>query len=80
MNSNGLPVILTGDRLQESGVIDYLSNFHHANIWDHTEGKKNIERVKEARSGVFAEYGLAESGSVVLFSGADKRKKCWIDP
>lgn len=37
----GLPVILTGDpRLQESGVIDYLSEHCHANIWDYTEGKK----------------------------------------
>ncbi|BDR99589.1 lactate utilization protein C [Proteus mirabilis] len=78
----GLPVILTGDpRLQESGVIDYLSEHCHANIWDHTEGKKNIERVKEAKVGiVFAEYGLAESGGVVLFSGADKGRSVGLIP
>lgn len=78
----GEPVILTGDpRLKESGVIDYLSAYCHAYVWDHNEGEKNIEVVKKAKVGiVFAEYGLAESGGVVLFSGADKGRSVGLIP
>ena len=59
----------------ESGIVfNGLPNWEAK--WD-----ENIEHVKNAKVGiVFAEYGLAESGGVVLFSGADKGRspnKCY---
>lgn len=78
----GEPVILTGDlRLKESGAIDLLSLHCEVEVWDHHLGEKNIELVKRAKVGiVFAEYGLAESGGVVLFSGADKGRSVSLIP
>lgn len=81
-NKYGSSVILTGDpRLKESGVIDLLSEHCDVSVWDHHVGAENIEHVKNAKVGiVFAEYGLAESGGVVLFSGADKGRSVSLIP
>ncbi|KGA57875.1 hypothetical protein DR95_2517 [Proteus vulgaris] len=75
-------MILTGDlRLKESGVVDLLSQHCDVSVWDHHFGVENIEHVKNAKVGiVFAEYGLAESGGVVLFSGADKGRSVSLIP
>lgn len=78
----GSPIILTGDpRLKESGVIDLLFQHCEIEVWDHLVGQKNIELTKYAKVGiVFAEYGLAESGGVVLFSGRDKGRSVSLIP
>ena len=78
----GAPVMLTGDpRLKEYGIMEFLAQHCDTRVWDHQLGEQNILQVKNTKVGiVFAEYGLAESGGVVLFSGADKGRSVGLIP
>ncbi|QDX30553.1 LutC/YkgG family protein [Dickeya poaceiphila] len=66
----GAPVLVSGDaRLAELGVTDYLQQHHQAQCWDPAAGENNLKLAAQAHIGVvYADYGLTESGGVVLFS------------
>ena len=63
------PVVLSGDsRLVELGITERLQPECHAVVWDPARGSENITQAEQAKVGVvYAEYGLTESGGVVLF-------------
>lgn len=66
----GAPVVLAD--MSGSGLPDFRSILlprQHITFQYPPDGKKNTRNARNARTGiVYAEYGLAESGSVVLFS------------
>ncbi|AUQ24855.1 LutC/YkgG family protein [Dickeya zeae] len=66
----GAPVLISGDeRLVELGVTDYLQQHYQAQCWDPAAGEDNLKLATQVRIGVvYADYGLTESGGVVLFS------------
>ncbi|WP_033111729.1 LutC/YkgG family protein [Dickeya dadantii] len=66
----GAPVLVSGDaRLAELGVTGHLRQAYQAQCWEPTAGEENLRLAAQARIGVvYAEYGLTESGGVVLFS------------
>lgn len=68
------PVIISNDqRLVDTGIAPLLQKEMGAVLWDPEKGEENIHIAEKAKTGVvFAEYGLTESGGVVLFS-APKR-------
>lgn len=56
-------------RLKELGVLDWLQRHYTTHIWSAQEDAQNRTFAANANMGiVFAEYGLTESGGVVLFS------------
>lgn len=63
-------VILNNDsRLAELGITAAVQAKFNSYIWDHQQGDHNISQAEQANIGiVYGEYGLAESGGVVLFS------------
>ncbi|MEI7376441.1 LutC/YkgG family protein [Dickeya chrysanthemi] len=66
----GAPVLVSGDaRLAELGVTGFLQQEYQARCWDPAAGEDNLTQAAQARIGVvYADYGLTESGGVVLFS------------
>ncbi|MBV7388063.1 lactate utilization protein C [Pasteurellaceae bacterium TAE3-ERU1] len=63
-------VIINDDaRLRELGVITCLEQHYTTHIWSEQEAVENRTFAADANIGVvFAEYGLTESGGIVLFS------------
>lgn len=62
-------IINQDDRLNELGIIPVLQAKYESYLWDSEQGELNIEKAEQANIGVvYGEYGLAESGGVVLFS------------
>ena len=72
------PVVLSGDsRLVELGITERLQQECNAVVWDPARGSENITQAEQAKVGVvYAEYGLTESGGVVLFSCCVKAPFC----
>lgn len=68
------PVVLSGDsRLVELGITERLQQECNAVVWDPARGSENITQAEQAKVGVvYAEYGLTESGGVVLFSAPER--------
>ena len=68
----GASVIINNDqRLHDLGITQAIQQkYQDSYIWDFSaEGRTNIDKAAVANIGVvYAEYGLAESGGVVLFS------------
>ena len=66
----GSPVLISSDiRLKELGVSDHLQQTFQAQFWDPKTGAENLRMAADANIGVvYAEYGLSETGGVVLFS------------
>ncbi|ARD40118.1 lactate utilization protein C [Edwardsiella ictaluri] len=66
------PTIVSGDgRLAQLGITETLVRECPATVWDPALGAENLRMAEQAKVGVvYAEYGLAESGGVVLFSSA----------
>ncbi|MBW0660706.1 LUD domain-containing protein, partial [Escherichia coli] len=64
------PVIISNDqRLFDTGIAPLLQKEMGAVLWAPEKGEENIHLAEKAKTGiVFAEYGLTESGGVVLFS------------
>lgn len=62
-------VVISGDtRLEELGISERLQQECNAVVWDPAKGIENISQAEQAKVGVvYAEYGLTESGGVVLF-------------
>lgn len=76
------PVIVSGDsRLADLGITARLQEACDAVIWDSAKGEENIRLAERAKVGVvYAEYGLTESGGVVLFSAADRGRSLSLLP
>ncbi|MFZ7198809.1 LutC/YkgG family protein [Avibacterium avium] len=78
----GGPIILTGDeRLAQLGITQDVQANYDADIWLPQNGEENLKHAERANIGInYAEYGLAESGGVVLFSGKDKGRSVSLLP
>lgn len=83
----GGPLSLWRDeRFGEYGLSDLLerkwpSEQIDVNSWDPSIGEKNIELAERANIGItFSDMTLAESGTVVLFSSADKGRSVSLLP
>ncbi len=61
--------VISGDtRLEALGISERLQQECNAVVWDPAKGVENISQAEQAKVGVvYAEYGLTESGGVVLF-------------
>ncbi|MEA9391592.1 lactate utilization protein C [Acerihabitans sp. TG2] len=68
------PVIVSGDRrLAELGITELLQQKCQATVWNSCAGEDDLRLAAQAKIGViYAEYGLTESGSVVLFCAPDR--------
>lgn len=66
----GGSVILNNDsRLADLGILSAVQSRFESYVWDHEQGQNNIAQAEKADIGiVYGEYGLAESGGIVLFS------------
>ncbi|MFZ7136243.1 LutC/YkgG family protein [Avibacterium avium] len=78
----GGPIILTGDeRLEQLGITQDVQANYDADIWLPQNGEENLKHAEQANIGInYAEYGLAESGGIVLFSGKDKGRSVSLLP
>lgn len=76
------PVIISDDqRLVETGITPLLIKECGAALWDPELGERNIHLAEKAKTGVvFAEYGLTESGGVVLFSAPGRGRSVSLLP
>ncbi|MGC6341284.1 LutC/YkgG family protein [Bisgaard Taxon 45] len=70
----GGPVIVNDDRrLLESGITPAVQAQYETHIWSENSAEMNRTFANTANIGiVFAEYGLTESGGIVLFSDAQR--------
>ena len=66
----GGSVVLNNDhRLVDLGITSAVSEKFDSHVWDFANAQENITKSEKANIGiVYGEYGLAESGGVVLFS------------
>lgn len=78
----GGPAIVSGDaRLAELGITRRLQEALGAAVWDPALGEENVRLAEQANVGVvFAEYGLTESGGVVLFSAPERGRSLSLLP
>lgn len=76
------PTIVSGDeRLAQLGISELLVRECPATLWDPSNGEANLHLAEQAKVGVvFAEYGLTESGGVVLFSSAQRGRALSLLP
>lgn len=77
----GDKIILNQDyRLDDLGITKAIQHCFISHIWATEKANKNIEFAEKANIGiVYAEYGLAESGGIVLYS--DKNEDVlWLLP
>lgn len=78
----GAPVVLAD--MAGSGLPDLhsiLQPAYPSAVQSPSDGKKNTRNARNARTGiVYAEYGLAESGSVVLFSSPRQSRSLSLLP
>ncbi|MGY5957224.1 lactate utilization protein C [Kosakonia sp. BK9b] len=76
------PVVVSGDeRLKALGITQRLEEVYDAFIWDPAKGEENIRKAEQAKVGVvFAEYGLTESGGVVLYSSPERGRSLSLLP
>lgn len=75
-------VVISGDtRLEELGISERLQQECNVVVWDPAKGAENISQAEQAKVGVvYAEYGLTESGGVVLFSAAERGRSLSLLP
>lgn len=66
----GLVIINNDSRLVDLGITPALQAKYDSYVWDHNaDGSVNIDKAEKANIGVvYGEYGLTESGGIVLFS------------
>lgn len=78
----GGPVILNRDqRLDELGISSVVSDKYESYFWNFANDEQNIAEAEKANIGiVHAEYGLAESGGIVLFSSLDRGRSVSLLP
>ena len=62
-------------------ISERLQQECNAVVWDPAKGAENISQAEQAKVGVvYAEYGLTESGGVVLFSAAERGRSLSLLP
>lgn len=78
----GEPVLISGDdRLAALGITARLQEVCDAVVWNSAHGEENIRLAEQAKVGVvYAEYGLTESGGVVLFSAPERGRAISLLP
>ncbi|WP_101776162.1 LutC/YkgG family protein [Pasteurella oralis] len=78
----GGPVILNDDaRLVEAGITPAIQAQYETHIWAENSAEMNRTFANSANIGiVFAEYGLTESGGIVLFSNAQSGRSVSLLP
>ena len=65
----GKVVINNDNRLVELGITPTVQAKYDSYVWDFNNGDENLAKAEQANIGiVYGEYGLAESGGIVLFS------------
>ncbi|QLB41422.1 lactate utilization protein C [Mannheimia pernigra] len=67
----GTSVIINNDqRLKDLGITEAIqAKYEDSYVWDFNQSETNFEKAKNANIGVvYGEYGLAESGGIVIFS------------
>ncbi|MTH46171.1 LutC/YkgG family protein [Intestinirhabdus alba] len=76
------PAIVSGDaRLAALGITPRLQEACAATVWDPAQGNENIALAEQAKVGVvYAEYGLTESGGIVLFSAPERGRSVSLLP
>ncbi|MFP1901031.1 lactate utilization protein C [Lonsdalea quercina] len=81
-HGNRTAVMVSGDaRLQTLGITSALQEAFSEQVWDASQGEVNIHAAEQADVGVvFAEYGLTESGGVVLFSAPERPRSLSLLP
>ena len=75
-------IVLNNDaRLENLGITDAVKAKFDSYIWDFTNREENISRSEQANIGiVYGEYGLAESGGIVLFASKDNGRSTSLLP
>lgn len=78
----GAPIVISGDpRLADLGITTKLQQEYDAFIWDPAKAGENIQQAERSKVGVvYAEYGLTESGGVVLFSSPERGRAVSLLP
>lgn len=75
-------IVLNNDaRLENLGITDAVKAKFDSYIWDFTNREENISHSEKANIGiVYGEYGLAESGGIVLFASKDNGRSTSLLP
>lgn len=78
----GDKIILNQDyRLDDLGITKAIQHCFNSHIWATEKANKNIEFAEKANIGiVYAEYGLAESGGIVLYSDKNRGRSVSLLP
>lgn len=75
-------VVNNDQRLVDLGITPALqAKYDDCHIWDFNAGESNIKKAQDANIGVvFGEYGLTESGGIVLFSNKNNGRSVSLLP
>lgn len=74
-------VLNTDERLTALGIPQALEEKYRCHSWSTEQAEENISSSEKANIGiVYAEYGLAESGGIVLFSDKDRGRSVSLLP
>lgn len=78
----GSPVLISGDtRLKDIGVTEHLQHAFKTQLWTPNASDENLRIASKANMGVvYAEYGLSETGGVVLFSTPEQGRAISLLP
>ena len=78
----GGDLVLNDDpRLEELGITQAVQEKYTCHIWSPEQAEANITKSEQANIGiVYAEYGLTESGGIVLFSQAERGRSVSLLP
>lgn len=78
----GGEIILNDDpRLGEYGLTQAIQSHYNTHIWSPETAEQNRTFAEQANIGiVFAEYGLTESGGIVLYSSAERGRSASLLP
>ncbi|WGE84376.1 LutC/YkgG family protein [Actinobacillus equuli] len=78
----GGSIVLNNDtRLEALGVTEAVKAKFDSYVWDFTNREANISHAEKANIGiVHGEYGLAESGGIVLFASKDNGRSTSLLP
>lgn len=77
----GSVILNNDDRLTELGITQAVQAKYDSHIWSPEAGSENIAKAEKANIGiVFAEYGLTETGGIVLFSDKERGRSVSLLP
>lgn len=74
-------VLNTDERLNALGIPQALKTKYHCHTWSPESAKENIDFSEKANIGVvYADYALAETGGIVLFSSPERGRSVSLLP